>query len=198
MTHFRGITRLAAAVILLAAMASCAKSSEDPSQSPPTTVAKSPTTDQDAASKAASEAVRNYYATVDELRQDPKRSASDLTEVTVSTQLTAQKTLLATQRKDGLHQVGDTKVLELEIQSISLDNSDPAAGRVPTAIVDVCWDVSQVDIVDKEGKSVVSPDRPSIGWTRLTVANYDWKSDPTGSWRVAGGQDLKKAPCATS
>lgn len=206
MTISRGVSALATAALLLVAGTACAGDSSEPKSSPtPTNTSSSPgattttpPSDQEIASEAASDVVRQYYATVDRLRQGPKRPASQLTAVAVSTQLTAQKTLLASQRKDGLHQIGDTKVLELEIQSINLDNSDPAAGRVPTAMADVCWDVSQVDIVDKDGKSVVSPDRPAIGWTRLTIANYDWLSDSTGAWRVAGGQDLKKAPCAAS
>jgi len=206
MTNFRAITHLATAAILLAAMTACADNRKDPepsgspapSSTAPTTAPSTPPSDQEIASEAASDVVRQYFATVDLLRQESKRPPSELTAVAASTQLGAQRTLLESQRKDGLHQIGDTKVVELEIQSIDLDNSDPAAGRVPTVMVDVCWDVNQVDIVDKDGKSVVSPDRPAIGWTRLTVANYDWASEPTGGWRVAGGQDLKKAPCAAS
>jgi hypothetical protein len=64
--------------------------------------------------------------------------------------------------------------------------------------VDVCWDVSDVDVIDATGKSVVSPGRPDTGWTRLTVANYRYSADPRGGWRVATGQDLKKPPCAAS
>ena len=87
---------------------------------------------------------------------------------------------------------------ELKVQSVNLDNSDPDAGKVPTVVIDVCWDVSKVDVLDKSGKSIVSPNRPDTGWTRYTVANYDYAADPTGGWRVATGQDLKKTPCAAS
>ena len=90
------------------------------------------------------------------------------------------------------------RISELKVQSVNLDNSDPEAGKVPTVVIDVCWDVSKVDVLDKSGKSIVSPDRPDTGWTRYTVANYDYAADPTGGWRVATGQDLKKTPCAAS
>lgn len=55
-----------------------------------------------------------------------------------------------------------------------------------------------VDVLDSDGKSVVSPDRPDTGWVRYLVANYKWKAAPRGGWRIASGTDLKRAPCAAS
>jgi hypothetical protein len=147
---------------------------------------------------AADEVVRNYFAAVDLLRQQRERPLSELKTVAVGTQLAAQKRLLQEQRRHRRRQIGDTKLTELKIQSTNLDNSDPRAGRVPTVVVDVCWDVRWVDVVDKHGKSVISASRPDAGWTRYTVANYKWAADPSGGWRVAGGEDLKRAPCAAS
>lgn len=197
-----GIQTLAVVVALLVAGTACTDSGSDPAPSATPTAssptAPTPSTGTEVASEAASEIVRQYFATVDALRQDPKGSSGELAAVAASTQLAAQKKLLSSQRKQGLHQIGDTKVIELEVQSVSLDNSDPAVGKVPTAIVDVCWDVGDVDVVSDDDESVVAPDRVAIGWTRFTVANYDWASDPTGGWRVAGGEDLKKAPCDAS
>lgn len=157
-----------------------------------------PTPDSKVASDAAEAVVRKYYPTIDALRQDLNRSADELEGVTASTQLAAQRKLLEDQRDEGLLQVGDTTIISLEIQSVSLDNSNPSAGKVPTAVVDVCWSVDDVDVVDEDGASVVAPDRPAIGWTRFTVANYDWASDPVDGWRIAGGEDLEKAPCDAS
>ncbi|WP_300399946.1 hypothetical protein [Nocardioides sp.] len=136
-----------------------------------------------------------YYATIDSLRQDPEAPISNLEAVAVSTQLSAQQKFLASQRNDGLYQVGDTKVIETKIQSVSLDNSDPSTGRVPSVTIDVCWDVSGADLLDVDGKSVVPSDRADRGWTRLTVANYTWDTDPKGGWRIAGGKDMEKSPC---
>lgn len=135
--------------------------------------------------------VRQYFTTVGEVRQDPKRPASDLDAVASSTQLLAQRNLLKSQRADGLHQTGMTRVVKLTVQSVNLDN--PA-----TAIVDVCWDVSGVDVIDRSGKSVVTPERKDVGWTRFTVTNTNWKTAPTDGWRVSGGSDLEKEPCAGS
>jgi len=111
--------------------------------------------------------------------------------VASSTELTAQKNLLQNQRKGKLRQVGETKLVRVTVESVSLDNP-------VTALVDVCWDVSTVDIIDEDGKSVVTPDRKNVGWTRLTVTNTAWETAPADGWRVSGGSDLDKEPCAAS
>ncbi len=79
----------------------------------------------------------------------------------------------------------------MKVESISLDN--PA-----TALIDLCWDVRGVDIIDSNGKSAVSPERKDVGWTRYTVTNDSWHSDPEDGWRVSGGADLEREPCAGS
>ena len=58
--------------------------------------------------------------------------------------------------------------------------------------------VSDVDVVDKNGKSVVSPDRPDTGWIQYLVSNYQWDTDPSGGWRVASGKDIERTPCDAS
>jgi hypothetical protein len=84
------------------------------------------------------------------------------------------------------------------VQAVSLDNSDPSAGKVPTVTVDACWDVSNADLIDQSGKSMVSPSRANTGWTRYTVANYHWSESPSSGWRIATSQDLKQTSCAAS
>jgi len=143
------------------------------------------------AADAVADLLRTYFATVDQVRQDPTRSASDLDTVASSSQLTAQKNLLESQRADGLRQLGDTQVAEVSVESVNLD--DPA-----TVIVDVCWDVSAVDVVDSRGTSVVTPERRDSGWTRFTVTNLTWEAGSTDGWRVSGGSDLENEPCAGS
>jgi len=203
MTKSHGALSVATAVLLLAVMAACgsdANSDSSPTPSPSvsetvTSPSPSSTSPEDEASASAVEAVTAYYATVDKVRQDADSPATDLDTVAISTQLSAQKNLLTSQRGNGNRQTGDTEVVEAKVQSVTLDNSDPKAGRVPTVTIDVCWDVSDVDVLDPTGKSVVTSDRADRGWTRLTVANYSWTSDPDGGWRVAGGKDLERSPC---
>jgi hypothetical protein len=201
-----GLISWATGMLMLAAVSACGGSDTDPpaTAEPSSTSPSAPTTSaslsspSDAASADATETVRSYFTVVDQLRSDPAADREKLKSVATSAQLNAVETLIDRQRDEGQRQTGTTAINELQVQSVNLDNSDPKAGRVPTVVMDVCWDVSRVDVLDKSGKSVVSPDRPDTGWTRYTVANYDYAADPTGGWRVATGQDLKKTPCAAS
>jgi hypothetical protein len=205
MVHVPGARAVATAALLLA-VAGCSGDGNDPAasgsptpSSPSTTAAASsiptPPSESQVASEAASEVVRKYFAVVDHLRERSASPLSGLSTVATSTQRSALKTLLDRARQQGRHQTGATKIAVLQVQSVNLDNSDPSAGKVPTVQVDVCVDVSDVDILDKAGKSTVSQRRPDTGWTRFTVANYHWSSHPKDGWRVATGEDLKKAPC---
>ncbi len=206
MTYARGATRVATAVLLLVAVTACADDGNDPSTNPssppsssaPTTATPTPPSDSEVASEAASAVLRRFYDVRNQLRQDPSQPLTLLDDVAISTQFAAQKQLFKKEREQGLHQTGDTKVVELEVQSVNLDNSDPKAGKVPTVQIDLCVDVSGVDVVDKDGKSVISPDRPDTGWTQYLVSNYQWDSDPEGGWRVASGRDIERTPCDAS
>lgn len=203
MTHARRATGVATAALLLVVVTSCANDGGDPaaigsptpSSPAPTTATPTPPSETETASEAASALLRRYFATVDRLRQKPTRPISGLGAVAISTQLAAQKNLIESQRSNGLRQTGSTTIAKLTVQSVNLDNTDPKAGKVPTVHIDVCYDVSRVDILDRDGESVVGPDRPDTGWVRYSVSNYKWKADPRGGWRVASGTDLKRAPC---
>lgn len=191
---------IATCVSALAAGSSCATGSPDSSPtsgSAPVSNAPTPTqtSDTEIASAAASDNVRSYFRVVDELRQDSSKSLEGLRKVATSAQLTTQSRLLENERAKKLRQVGDTELSDVSVESVNLDNSNPEAGKVPTVMVDVCWDVSDADLVDASGKSVVSPDRVDVGWTRYTVANYDYQTDPVTGWRVASGKDLQQPPC---
>lgn len=198
------VTTMAARIMLLAALTSCSADGNNTMQSGTSTpgstasitVPTNTTMSQaEVAAKAASAVVEDYYATVDHLSQRAEAPLSKLSMVATSVQLSAERALLEAQRDRGERQVGDTEVAQLTVQSVNLDNSDPKAGKVPTVQLDVCWNVSKVDVVDATGQSVVSPSRPNSGWTRLTVANYHYVADPTGGWRVATGEDLKRPSC---
>lgn len=204
MTHLRGMT-LAAAALLLAVGTGCAADGDDESprsksssSAPAFPTTSSAPSDTELASESATELVRKYYVVRDRLRQEPTIPLGELKSVATSTELAAQRTLFDQERERGLRQTGDTRIGKLAVQSVNLDNRDPDIGKVPIVQVDVCWDVSDVDILDADGTSIVSPDRPDTGWIRYTVANYDWATNPAGGWRVATSQDLEQSPCAVS
>lgn len=203
-----GLAFLATGTLMLAAGAGCANNDTDPPSTTPATststeptaptTSASPTSPTDTATTEATAGMTNYYAVLDKLRADPASDLKPLETVAISAQLKAVQTLVRRQHEKGQRQTGATTISELTVQSVNLDNSAPDAGKVPTVVIDVCWDVSKVDVLDKSGTSIVSPDRPDTGWTRYTVANYEYAADPTGGWRVATGLDLKQTPCAAS
>ena len=195
------------AALLLALTVGCT-ASPDTSSSRPTnstaapqpSVSASPTpspTDPKALARAhVEDLVHEYYALVDRVGADREAPLSRLGHVAASVELEVRRSDLHQWRKDGWRKTGRTQIADLVVQSVSLDNSDPKAGLVPTVQVDVCYDVSDVDIVDSAGASVVSPDRSDRAWERLQVANYEYEDDPVGGWRVAALETLEKAPCA--
>lgn len=204
MTNARRFSLLATATAVAIAVGGCASDGNDPeatptptssSSSPAPTTSPTPQSDSEIASEAASAVLRQYYDVRNELRQDSSKSLSRLDDVAVSTELAAQRNLFTKERKQGLHQTGETKVAKLDVTSVNLDNSDPKVGKVPTVQIDLCFDVSGVDVIDKNGKSVISPDRPDTGWIRFLVSNYQWDNDPEGGWRVASSQDIERTPC---
>ncbi|WP_244929235.1 hypothetical protein [Nocardioides sp. W7] len=209
MTERLGLKSWATGALVLAAVSACAAGDSEPADSanspivassapsPPET-SSTPTSPAESASANATRTVREYFSTIDELAQNPGADLRALDAVTTSIERTAEKEFLREQHRRGEHQVGDTLLANLEIQSVNLSNSDPHAGRVPTVVIDVCWDVTNVDVLRKDGTSVVSPNRPDTGWTRYAVANYEFAADPSGAWRVATARDLERPPCVAS
>lgn len=204
MTKRLGLISSATGILLLAAVSACGSSSTDPpnttSSSSPTiaTTSASPASPSDKAKADATAVLRRYFVVVDRIRQSDTAPLARLGSVATSTQLAAEKHLIASERAKGLRQTGVTKVDKLTVQAVNLDDSDPSTGKVPTVTIDACWDVSGADLVDKNGKSAVSPGRANRGWTRFTVANYHRAKNPSDGWRIASSQDLKQPPCSAS
>lgn len=208
MTNQRTLTAFTAATLALTVLTGCSGSAEEAAQEPPsispsytpqpTQSPTRPPTDSERAAEGAIALVRDYFAVVDQLRQRPKMALNALATVATSSQLVAQRRLIGGERTKRHHQVGDTRIGDLKVQSVNLDNSDPAAGNVPTVTIDVCWDVSHADLVNHSGISVVSASRAPTGWTRYTVANYHWSRNPSDGWRIATSQDLEQTPCAAA
>lgn len=134
--------------------------------------------------------MRKYVEVTDAVGQNPK-TVKELESVAISTELSVLKQNEFGQwQKKGWHQTGDTKIVGLQLTSMSLDNSAPDKGKVPTAEFQVCVDVSDVDVVDRSGKSVITDARADQWTTKYGVANYSWKTDPQNGWRVAWSEDV--------
>lgn len=206
MTYRLGWMAWATGAMVLAAASGCGGSSADPPPTTPVTTPASsvpptsatPTDPSMAAVADATKLMRRYLAVLDTVRSSRHGNVAKLKSVATSSELAGLENLVRRQQDEGQRQIGATVLSKLAVQSVNLANSDPAEGKVPVVVIDVCWNVSSVDLVDQNGKSVVPPSRPDTGWTRYTVANYRYARNPHNGWRVATGQDLKQAPCATA
>lgn len=164
-------------------------------QSPSPTPSPSPTTESERAAANAEALVREYYRVLDHVRSSESKDLTLLDSVATSVDLLSWQAEFKKWQEDGWILHGSSTVIETIAQDVSLDNSDPASGVVPTVQVDVCVDVSGTDVVGPDGASVVAPGRPDRSWERLWVANYDYENDPGGAWRVASGQTMEQDPC---
>ena len=197
-------TTLGGAVLLLAVAATttaCGGSGTD--ATPPATNSPSPTSPSSSAPSdprsqaetAAQVMVQKYFQVTDGIGQNPKAPLAALKTVDVSGVLSQDQHTFTDWRSKGWKKTGSLKVTKMQVEQVNLDNSDPASGKVPTVAIAVCTDASNVDVVDKNGKSVVLKSRPTLLTTRYTVANYHYKKDPQGGWRVAVIEDEEVGKC---
>lgn len=164
-----------------------------PSQSPHSS--PSPTTESELAAANAEALAREYYRVTDVVAKDPT-DLEPLESVATSAELIRLQNTFGPWAEDGWHQTGSVQVIDLTIQSVSLDDPDAEAGAGPTVQIDVCYDVTDVDVVDAAGESQVEADRSDRAWERLWVSNPDYSDDRTAGWLVADRETLERDPCA--
>ena len=90
------------------------------------------------------------------------------------------------QRSKGYKVTGEIKRTAPKIKDLQLRVS---SDRLPSATTEVCLDVRQVKVVDKNGKSVVQPDRADAYLDSLKLEKKDF------GWRVVGGENRKAQRC---
>ncbi|MFE5309864.1 hypothetical protein [Isoptericola sp. NPDC056578] len=152
-----------------------------PSPSPSPSESKTP---EEQATELAEQAVRDYYETSDAALQDPEGfKQEDLKDVASTTALADLQNLLAASRDQELTQIGTTEIVEVKATKVDLTNKPKAnPPELPYVEFRVCYDVSDLNVVDKDGKSVVPADRPDKGVQRVGVVNYDYPD--TDGWKV--------------
>lgn len=165
------------------------------SSTPSPTSSPTPTTPREKAVAEAQRTLKHYFKVTDQVGQNPKAPLSRLQTVAITTVLITDAAGYRRWRRDGWHKTGSTKITKMRVDSISLDNSDPDKGLVPTVAIRVCTDASGIDVLDRSGKSVVLASRPDEITTKFIVANYSWKTDKRGGWRVASAQDEAVGSC---
>lgn len=159
---------LGAVVLALGLFAAgCTKSEPQPTPTPPSTsqsatVSPSPTpTPTIPASEAAAIArARGYVAMLDKLSSNPKATLDELSTEARGKAADKWRQILLDDRSAGHRQTGSTK---LTLISAKVGSSDQRWA------VTMCLDVSGVDVVDRDGKSVVAKNRPDRVRDVLTV-----------------------------
>ena len=132
-------------------------SSASPSSATPTPSETTSTLDKDA--RAAADAVETWVAVVDRFGANPDLDLSKLYQYARDDALNQTYSDLTAYREKGWTQTGK---FTLEVLSSSKNKSGDW-------IVMVCQDGSQVDVVDKSGKSVRNPDAAERVKFRYTV-----------------------------
>ena len=158
---------------LLLALAGCVPVDSQPSSSP--TASAMPVFASDAEALAAAEKAYVAYLKVsDEVANDggkhPERLEGLATGSLLSDDLAGFKTF-ATKR---WHSVGATKLTKAVLQS-----ADLAPDGNGTVTVYLCEDVSGVDVVDENDRSVVSPGRPELQQFQVQLEIFRSKLIPS-------------------
>jgi hypothetical protein len=197
--------RTAAAIALAAAfLAGCSEPDPTPvpttpatSVTPTTAASPSPTslTPEEEATAAAEEVLRDYFETVPRCLADPLNTEpSCFDDVAVGTELNNNRNSLIAAKQVESTASGALEVISLERQSVDLTNNQEASPPiVPVVIFQVCTDVSQFQIVDKDGNSLVPADRAPRVRANIGVFNYEYPSPE--QWRVGFIEQHEDASC---
>lgn len=197
MTRLKQLSHLAATVVLAASLGACTTASGNgvstsftsPSQSPSTaTTTTSPTPTQspeDLAIATTKEKIPAYFAVSDRSLQDTKSfNREDFKKVAITTALDDLGNLFSAFQAQNYKQVGTTAVESMTDPKVSLSmDLKKTPPDVPNVQMQVCIDVSKLNVVDSAETSVVPADRKPRQLWRVGVANYQYPA--ADGWRVA-------------
>ena len=167
-----------------------ASASASPSASPSPTA---PSPEEEAISKAET-ALHEYFRVSDVSMQDPENfRVEDYKKVAISSALIELQNGYNSQVAQDVRQIGGLVVDSVEDPKVDLTfKPKKTPPEIPNVIFTVCFDVSAVNVVDKDGKSIVPPGRPDRGMLRVGVANYEY---PDGPWLVDFTEGLDDKSC---
>jgi hypothetical protein len=136
----------------------------------------------DEAEERAQTAVEAYLALFDELDMDPDTDLAELRQVAHGRALDWATHQITSRRKAGHTGVGAQVVSDFTVTAVELDPDDSAEVEYPSVELTACVDISNTDIVDEDGNSVVPADRLDRVLVDYIVWNIGWPDDQ--HWRV--------------
>jgi predicted flap endonuclease-1-like 5' DNA nuclease len=149
----RLVTLSAAALLIAVTLAACAQPTPGPTKSPVPTAKHTPAFASDAeALKAATDAYAAYLKMSDTILSEGADRPDRFRQVATGDALRTALDGVGTYAERGLHTTGRTTFDSARIQSIH-------DGRPHSVSIYVCDDVSNIDVVDSAGRSLVKPDR---------------------------------------
>ncbi len=163
-----------------------------PSVAPPSAVPVV-RTPADLAADAAEARYREFLMVDDGIGQAGWTSSAPYDTVTVAPERQVRETIFRQARQIGGRLIGNKELASLTVTSVDLT---PEPGGYPKVVLQACVDVTGVDVVDRSGKSVVSPDR--VNRSKSTVTMYEYapgtKGAERGGWYVYEATS-KAEPC---
>ena len=201
-THLSRTTRIAArtvgavAVVALGLTLGACSDSPTPAASESPSASPSPTelSPEEEAIAQAEPLVSRYFQLKDEALQDPAAFKHQRFEkVAVGTAQNYLKRLHGAAGEQGLHQTGVTEIVSVEVDKVDLTFKPKVTPpEIPYVDFDVCYDVTDLDTVDKAGGSIVPADRSDRGVISIGVANYEY---PDAPWLVAYAEYQEDKSC---
>jgi len=193
-TRRRAVLAAAGAAVLLGSCTTGADpgTAPTPSNTAPLT-APSPTAEPtpeptmlspEEAEERAQAAVEAYLALFDDLDADPDTDLAELGQVAHGRALDWATHQITARRMAGHTGVGVQVASDFTVTAVNLDADDSAEVDYPSVELTACVDISNTDIVDEDGNSVVPADRLDRVLVDYIVWNIGWPDDQ--EWRVVG------------
>ena len=168
------IRRAAAALVLALALGMTTACQPEPAPSPSGPVFAN----EEEAFAAAEETYRAYVDALNQVDLSDPETFEAVYAWTTGEANAGEKKSLSRMHADGWTVQGDTLITEVALDSFDDDGN-------PAVVLDICADVSDVQVLDSSGLSVVGPDRPDAqasvvtlvgstsSTTRLVIANIE-------------------------
>ena len=193
--HLASIATIAAAALALSACDSAGSetptvtastSTSAASDSPTATSTPTPTASpEEVAIAAAEKKIPEYFAVADRSLQDPDTfKLDDFKKVAISSALVDLENRFSVFTGQMLTQTGAAKVESIENPRVALEfDLEKSPPDVPTVQLDVCVDVSKINMVNEAGESQIPATRAPRQLWRVGVSNYEYPSPD--DWRVS-------------